>query len=225
MYERCKAGCTPIAIAQFLTALRIPNTNTINGTTYSWARLSRCEYGDIMNQVDSMHVGLFVRSIGDAVNADWGLNATGAWLHDYEDELAEAGVTADECAYSATKVELALRNYGAICMSGWGIVNGVTVGHTWVIDGADALVCEDVYRIVQDLSGIIVEETRTPLESNHQLFHCNYGWGGTCDGYYTYGAFDTTQGPVAGYEPSIGDLNTTQPYNFNQNFIILEYNF
>jgi hypothetical protein len=32
------------------------------------------------------------------------------------------------------------------------------------------------------------------------LIHCNFGWGGTANGYYYYGAFDLRNGPEAGYD-------------------------
>ncbi|HBO87107.1 MAG TPA: hypothetical protein DEG12_02230 [Alistipes sp.] len=31
-----------------------------------------------------------------------------------------------------------------------------------------------------------------------RLIHCNFGWGGTANGYYYYGAFDLRNGPEAG---------------------------
>ena len=33
-----------------------------------------------------------------------------------------------------------------------------------------------------------------------RLIHCNFGWGGTANGYYYYGAFDLRNGPEAGYD-------------------------
>ena len=217
------AGCTPIAIAQFLLGVQLPGTNVINNVFFSWTALSRCEYGKSMSTTDSMYVATFVKTIADAVNANCRPEGTGAFLRSYTDELADAGITAEERVYTAPLVEYAVRDYGAICITGWATNTGERTGHSWVIDGIDALECYDVYRVVQDATGFIIEETRTALEGNHRLYHCNYGWSGLCDGYYTYSMFDTTEGPTAGYDPSIGDRYGIGSSNYNQDFTVLDY--
>lgn len=221
--QKCPAGCTPIALAQFLLAMQFPGTNTINGTTFNWSTLSRCEYGKSMTVLDSMYVATYVRAIGDAVNANYTPKGTGAWLRSYTDELSDAGITAEERAYTIPTVEWTVRDYGAICMTGWGIKDGETKGHTWVIDGIDAFERDSVYRVIQEPSGYILEETRTPMEGNHRLYHCNYGWDGLCDGYYTYGIFNTTQGPTNGYDPTIGDRYGIGSINYDRNFTVLAF--
>lgn len=48
--------------------------------------------------------------------------------------------------------------------------------------------------------------------------HCNYGWGGTCDGYYSYGVFDTTTNLSSEWiESSAGDSSGTAGYDFDTN--------
>ncbi len=68
--------------------------------------------------------------------------------------------------------------------------NEHTSAHAWVIDGylrQERLVKK--YRISDDVLLSTTKETR-------DFIHCNFGWSGQCDGYYTSGVFDLTQGPT-----------------------------
>lgn len=175
-----------------------------------------------MTTLDSMYVASYLRAIGDAVNAVYGAQ-TGAWLSDYEDELADANVTADQVSYSEATVETKVVDYGAICITGWGVdSNGDVVGHSWIIDGMNVLIVHDVTRIYNALN-ILISETSTPRSSNYNLFHCNFGWEGDCDGYYSYSAFNLDVGPVNGYDESIGDQWDTD-LRYDRNLLMLNYN-
>lgn len=106
-----------------------------------------------------------------------------------------------------------------IIICGWNSLR--TVGHGWVIDGC---------KIFQVEHWIRYNYTSAPAEEyiehtdNYNLLHCNYGWGGTCDGYYTSGIFDTRNN-LPGYDIdfSIGDLPGLTPYMFDTNLGIMEY--
>lgn len=64
---------------------------------------------------------------------------------------------------------------------------------------------------------------RTELEYR-ELFHCNYGWGGTNDGYYFSGVFNIKSGPVL-LEPLAGDPDKKRNdiYNFDSYLEIITY--
>jgi hypothetical protein len=49
------------------------------------------------------------------------------------------------------------------------------------------------------------------------------GWEGLCDGYYTYGIFNTTQGPANGYNPAIGDQYGIGATNYDRDFTVFVF--
>lgn len=61
---------------------------------------------------------------------------------------------------------------------------GRSEGHAWVIDQ-----CIHQEQKLYNGKGEYV------MTDNRILVHCNWGWGGTDDGYYFDGVFDTNKGP------------------------------
>ena len=217
-----KAGCTSIAIAQWLLALRIPGTNMINGSFFSWYKLSRCEHGKVMDGSDSLYVATYVKAILDSVDPIYTEEATYAFLSDYTDELADAYVFANQVQFSDSVAETRIIDHGAICMAGWPESGD---GHAWVLDGVNTLIVYEITRIINDETGLIISETRSPRGSNYNLFHCNYGWRGHCDGYYIYSMFNVDSGPTNGYDESIGDRWGTDQYSYLYDLEMLDYIF
>ena len=73
--------------------------------------------------------------------------------------------------------------------------------HAWVIDGYMER-HERKIRVGSDGSRSIEKEN----VRSQQLVHCNWGWGGSCDGYYVSGAFNLKNGPTE-TEPGDDDRN------------------
>ena len=62
-------------------------------------------------------------------------------------------------------------------------------GHAWVLDGI----------LQQHRDKLAVRTTGEKTVVNRELryfLHCNYGWGGSKDGYYFDGIFDTNHKPT-----------------------------
>jgi hypothetical protein len=72
--------------------------------------------------------------------------------------------------------------------------------HTWVIDGIASQYCtitETTTDLVPNGKGGFREETTVYTHrASRDLYHCNFGWGGTSNGYYHSGIFDSEKGPV-----------------------------
>ena len=59
---------------------------------------------------------------------------------------------------------------------------------------------------------------------NCNLLHCNYGWGGLCDGYYSSGIFDTrTALSQISIDSSIGDISCEGDSVYDTNLRIMQY--
>ena len=93
--------------------------------------------------------------------------------------------------------------------------------HAWVIDGLRD-VRTDAYQVVED-NGEIISRTLT-YSTLASYLHCNYGWGGNCDGYYICGIFDTTQRLDDEYiENEYGDIPDTMIGDFVSDISIITY--
>ncbi len=54
-----------------------------------------------------------------------------------------------------------------------------------------------------------------------QLIHCNFGWGGSGNGYYHYGAFDLRKGTQASKDLiEVGEYNTTKNVYYDMTLIV-----
>lgn len=61
-------------------------------------------------------------------------------------------------------------------------------GHAWIVDG---------YIRKKRTKTTISDDGETAItEEIAEYLHCNFGWGGTANGYYPFGTFDTTTGPA-----------------------------
>ena len=87
-------------------------------------------------------------------------------------------------------------------------------GHAWVIDGGYHYTVTGLrynYDGGADLATL-----------EYKKVHCNYGWDGECDGYYTEGLFDTSE-INNDVDLGAGDIAFDGSYNFTQNIKIINY--
>lgn len=88
-------------------------------------------------------------------------------------------------------------------------------GHAWVLDG--------YRRISRSVAKINVHtrELERSFNEYRVLVHCNFGWGGTGDGYYLNKAFDTNKGPEM--RATSESVSTSgEDYNFQYNHQIIK---
>ena len=75
-----------------------------------------------------------------------------------------------------------------------GALSGLVNGHAWVIDGYKKV---QTIKIGKNSNGEIVSSS---VASTNQYVHCNWGWGGYCDGWFTTGLVDESFSPNDVYE-------------------------
>lgn len=150
---------------------------------------------------ESLAVANLLRTIGIKLGMDYKPDGSGASIDDAVAFLKNyAGYkSVSKTGYSKEAILKMLQTKLPVYIRGCYSPNGKRQsGHAWVIDG---YLCQQrcmyVYSIQTDAL------LRTELEYR-ELFHCNYGWGGTNDGYYFSGVFNIKSGPVL-LEPLVGD--------------------
>ena len=90
-------------------------------------------------------------------------------------------------------------------------------GHAWVVDGYLHRMRQEI--CIRNRDG---KERRDTTYREQQLVHCNWGWGGNCNGYYSQGVFNNRQGAVGReeYEKNWGNYEDT---NFTWFLRVISY--
>lgn len=221
------AGCVMVAAAQALSYFQTVGSvqwqynNTYGSSVLNWSRIiADCQdpngwyggysgYGKLLDShhpQSALQVAHLMRFLGVAVNADYKSNGqTGADTGDMVKHLKNwCGLSSSSTIYNydVDYVRNALqqnpnslvmaRSYANRTNRFLGLVYTYEDGHAWIIDG--------LRRIRYSSSNI------------KDYVHCNWGWGGKCDGYFISGSFNTQVRPEF-LDPN-DDNTATESYNF-----------
>lgn len=219
------AGCGVIATAQLVYYNRHPSS--VTGVNFNWNLISQYEYPANPSNAVNAAVANFVLTLAYAVGADWSEQE-----EDPATSTTDAGIrnffrlngypNAHFYSYTLSGVTAMLDNDKPVMICGK--QSNKTKGHCWLIDGSNVYTVEHWTRRYTYVDDFTWDYTDTVSETNHNLLHCNYGWGGLCDGYYTSGIFDTrnalSQNNIV---PSISDISGTGGRIYDTNLRIMQY--
>jgi hypothetical protein len=187
--EPAPAGCVAIAVAQILSANK--NVTKLNGVTIDWATMNKLPQptGD-----DKDKIANWVRYIAKKCCMIYGCYKGKGY-----------GLATPEKAKKFLKTLSPYKNVTKLkTFNAQTAINMVKAGkpvfisafhstfdaHAWVIDG---YLKQQRTRTTKSLSTNDVISTTTEYR---ELIHCNFGWNGLADGYYTPGIFDISAGPI-----------------------------
>ena len=233
-------GCSNVAIAQMLSAIKRPTYAPGNGTTYSWGALKTISnYSNVSDYLPDLSSYPFdtnpillskVEDLADCLRRIYDLNNSETDADGTSSSINNALVTMkslDSEYFSDARIldyNEANNNVMAECMLDakpvycrGGYVNGNTIsGHAWVVDGY--LQRERNYWITTEAPSI----AQTYVETAY-FFHINWGYSGKYDGYYHTGVFDMSQ--REGYDQVIDtNPNTNEGiYVFSSNVKFISY--
>lgn len=246
--ETTVAGCAAIAIAQFAYYHKSPDT--INGYDVDWELLSNCEYG-AMQPTDfnggmigggtiggnligggisfdpyvfaKAEVARFVYNTGIAIGLDYTAGGVGASIYQMDNCLYRFGYECTLTQYSSYAAKNIVSNNKPVIVVGY---NSVGSGHAWLIDGWKECMIRTTTALPLPEGPVgTVEPEYEITEAYFNRIHCNFGWGGKCDGYYIGDVFDCRYENEY-IEPGIGDKPTARPgaeYYFNTNLRMFSY--
>ncbi len=219
--KQSPAGCYPIAMAQVIAYHAPPLT--CNGYKMNWDKIKKIwsfDYrdDDKADAYDKAAIAEFLKWLADYSDAKRKPDFTFVYPH-------KARQTMDffyhnsktHCDYDANLVYDMLKQNKPPIMAA---ISGAVNGHAWVIDGY-------IHRS-RKWESWYIEPPKKPLLRNttyeHQyLIHCNWGWGGTANGYYAHGIFNTRQGAVEIEDDLKEDNKDRSKYDFNWFFRLLTY--
>lgn len=213
--DYANAGCTVIATSQLVKFHKYPAI--INSQSFDWNLLDLCDYGANMIEDARIEVARFVYNIG-CLNG--GINYS---INDSDASLLETGSSLKAMGYKnvntadysdSTLRNLIFNNSKPVIISGT-CANIYDGAHSWLLDGWNEYKIKNKKMLIDGTSQIVYTTTTK--------VHCNFGYAGSCDGYYTSGVFDTTKSLSPGdIDSKIGDKADTGS-NYNSNLCIIVY--
>ena len=236
------SGCVATAVTQVMGYHKKPNsltlTTAINGLSigstvnldwdaivnHKWARESYPCNTDTHNQI-----GLLMREVGARLGMVYYEGSSGANTVNSANVLNNLGYNIETALTNIGTVGFeainnSLDNYGpAIISARRDLGNGDTGGHAWVIDGyqfyqiaIDRYVLPlGVFGETPNFSDYVYDSTTISEES--QLYHFNWGWDGTCDGYFSANIYNSSM--ADSYDN--GDINNTLNRDYCLNIRVL----
>ncbi len=196
------AGCVAIAILQIMAANQYPTSFQVSNGWYScdWNKWRGYQYGANFpaDSYDRRAVAALVKEIGSAVDMSYGCDGSSSNVDKANDALRNRFNYATDGIYSfqADRIKSDLSNKRAIYVRAYATENwiGYSDGHAWVIDGyKDVDQIWGVYNNVYDPDYNLIRQdfVKERKEKETRWLHCNFGWGGTGNGYYYVGVFNT----------------------------------
>lgn len=213
--------CGPIALSQLYYYNRFPAN--IGNRYFNWTLISEYEINGNKSANAAAEVADFVYSVamsmeGPAASQNM-TNIDGVVY-----SMGNAGYLSIQAKdYNTSDVQIMLgRNLPCIAY-GTDPNYPITGRHAWLIDGCNFFNYNTYEREYNGLDPSIYTDT---LISSVQtrLVHCNYGWGGEADGYYSSGVFDTTGILDDEYvDTSVGDIQVSGGGYFSSNVGLIYY--
>lgn len=186
------AGCGPIALAQILTYMNDVRY-TFNGRLIDYDRLQNfCTLNNTgnINGVEGEMAAYFLsslgRSLGTRYSYSFGLTLPISVKHFLERYgYRDVRRTFNPQERKRNVLDALDGGCPVFIASGSRLISF----HSWVIDGYRKSV--QITKKTDTTTGKVVSSSR----GKEALYvHCNYGWHGACNGYYTYDVFDTSAG-------------------------------
>ena len=189
--KQTPCGCVNLAAAYVMTYLEYPVQFIYNGIEVNWENIKK-PYGEI---TDTLSASSMTRCLGVLCNSIYANTGTFTFPSFMARSLGMLGYQNVEYGkYSTAVVLSSLQNgYPVIVCSVPGIK--LTQSHAWNIDGYKKYI--KTTRIDYFKDNKFIKTTYDNDVTN--MVHCNFGWGGKDNGYYTSGVFDLTKGQKDGW--------------------------
>lgn len=187
--NKAPAGCVCIAVSQIMAYHEYPSALICNGVEIDYSAIKDIYcYSDLWGtgtEASQEMLARYISTVGAWCNTQyhsifgksWGFS----WPSDAEECLSMFGYenVSLNMGYDETIVLQSLDDGCPVFMSA---IAGIIGGHAWVIDGY-------IKRNYVSNQGVI--------SKRQTLVHCNWGWHGDCNGYFTSGVFRTQEAEIS----------------------------
>lgn len=236
-------GCVTTAVAQIMAFHEYPKTcrkatystlkskwsdaSNWNGT-YEWSKMKANAYANNLSKIGKVEVGALMYDIAEGIKAEYKTDGTSAKMSNIMPYLKTLNYRSGSLqSYNFASIKKSIDNGNPVIISGnsqktttkkkflwWNITNTTYKnGHAWVVDGYANLTCKATSKT----------DSKDVKTITGDYIHCNLGWGGSCNGYYLSGVFDTRTGATASdYDISRATTTTSgEDYNYQYNMKII----
>lgn len=236
--QKCVSGCVSTALAMFLSKYKYPAE--YDGVKIDWDLITRDVelrnnrrnvYTEDEYQKAITNVAQLFRKLGDHLGNDWGTKETGAYSNSIHPILYRMGYRSfnrgneGDVDFDKNKTFSFIDNGNPVILlgcakveyyeTGWWIFKKTKKryygGHAWVADGTLIQECEVVTHETDGyMADSVYDEIIDTSIETRTLLHCNWGWDGDCNGYFSPYVF-TPDYP----EPSKGRPVDAKNYQYN----------
>lgn len=218
--KHCPAGCGAIAASQIIASNKYPDSLISDDEYFNWDLIEQTYYGHTPTSAGYDETARLIYNIGRRMDTDYKETESTvfaskmhkAFTHIYSNVINEE--------YSRNKSRSMIRDNKPIMMFG----NNPNSGHFWIIDGwREYNVVKWILHIYKyrKIGSPRIDSIYNCTYYNYKM-HCNFGWNGQCDGYYSDNIFDVTT-PNLDIDETVGDIISTNTNPYTDNFKIVTY--
>ncbi len=209
-------GCFPLAISKIFAHFESPSIFTYNGYTVDWVELKRISNPYFFSESAKQSAAHLLKGIGDFCGSWYFNQGTFTFPKKAVSFMRRAGYpNAQITSYSDDKVINMLLQSKPLLIYG---IPGKNIfsSHCWNIDGYRIKEQTITTRTFED--GRLIDEYSTTIES--EMIHCDFGWGGTGNGYFVFGVFDMYNPKI---EYDFGDPGKDHKHNYSKYIHLITY--
>lgn len=180
--RKAPAGCFPLAIAKIFTLYKYPDTFVDNGVTVNWDELGK----NPKSEVGALSAAHLLHGISEGCDSWYFYNGTFTRPKRAISYLRRQGLeNVKKRDYSFESVKAMIDKKFPVIIYACPRIN-VFKSHCWNIDGYQVMQ-RTVTTRVYNASNIMISMSASKETRN--MVHCDFGWGGSYNGYYTSGVF------------------------------------
>ena len=190
--RHASTGCFPLALAKILAYNRIPEVFTYHDHTFNWNIIANDRWGTFSE------TALFLRAVADGCNPWYFYEGTFVFPYRAKKFLSRNGYHGvANIENSFDRIKSMIDNNHPLAISGMPGIKFYNA-HAWNIDG---------YR------------TSKYGAQDIKMVHCDFGWGGDCNGFYIDGVFNLK----SKYNIYDNENDNGKKINYNNSVRILVY--
>lgn len=204
------AGCFPLAVAKIFSLFEYPNTKF--GLYYiDWSVLKT----DVFSDTGNIYAANLLKEISSQCKSLYFYQGTFTFPKNVVSYLKNSGyANASSKSYSFEVVTSMISSGKPVIIYS---VPGINIfkSHSWNIDGykvKERITTKTYYK-----NDVIIKTEETSEISN--MVHCDFGWGGSCNGYYVSGVFKLDDSNIE-LDPG---ASTDKDTNYNNLLKIITY--
>lgn len=223
--KHAPTGCVATAVVQIMAYHNYPTEYIMDGylryTHFQDMRKNKYR-SDFLNSAQAQDIiSRFFLHIGNLLGNDWGSDGTGASSKDAPGIFRKFGYSCSSKLenYDVSKIMRSVYDRKPVFMRahGYEVNTNKYAAHAWVIDGYKSFndITENVTCFFDEYAKYDGQIAKGQDYVSRYYFHCNFGWNGQGNGYYSSAIYDTRTPQQA------TDISRDDPLVFNKDFNII----